>query len=92
MLDSALRMTPEEMKRMNELVLLIQAEKDHQRFGELVDELNALLDDCDSRSLHKTECATGQTYPDPVNKLLGVRDWTRVATRQAHFTATQRPE
>jgi hypothetical protein len=49
MLDSALRMTPEEMKRMNELVLLIQAEKDHQRFGELVDELNALLDERELR-------------------------------------------
>jgi hypothetical protein len=29
---------------MNELVLLIQEEKDHLKFGELVDELNALLD------------------------------------------------
>jgi len=37
-------MTPEETKRMNELVLLIQEEKDRQKFGELVDELNALLD------------------------------------------------
>ena len=36
-------MTPEEVKRMNELVLLIQEEKDQLKFGELVDELNALL-------------------------------------------------
>jgi len=37
-------MTPEELKRMNELVLLIQGENDRQKFGELLDELNALLD------------------------------------------------
>jgi len=42
-------MTSEELKRMNELVLLIQEEKDHQKFGQLVDELNALLDERELR-------------------------------------------
>jgi|HubBroStandDraft_5_1064220.scaffolds.fasta_scaffold395796_2 hypothetical protein len=37
------------MKRMNELVLLIQEENDQQKFGELVDELNALLDERELR-------------------------------------------
>ena len=42
-------MTPEETKRMNELVFLIQAEKDHKRFGELVEELNVLLAEKEKR-------------------------------------------
>jgi hypothetical protein len=36
-------MTPEETKRLSELVLKLQVEKDQKRFGELMDELNALL-------------------------------------------------
>jgi hypothetical protein len=36
-------MTPEERERMNVLVLLIQKEKDHERFTKLVDELNKLI-------------------------------------------------
>ena len=35
--------TPEETKRLSELVLELQAEKDQKKFGELIDELNALL-------------------------------------------------
>ena len=42
-------MTPEEQKRMNDLVLRIQTEQDHKRFGELVDELNALLAEKEKR-------------------------------------------
>ena len=37
-------MTSEERKRMAELIEQIQEEKDHFRFNELVDELNALLE------------------------------------------------
>jgi len=36
-------MTPEETKRLSELVLKLQVEKDQKSFGELMDELNALL-------------------------------------------------
>jgi hypothetical protein len=36
-------MKPEETKRMSELVLELQVEKDQKRFGELMDELNELL-------------------------------------------------
>jgi len=36
-------MTPEEQTRLKQLVQQIQVEKDHKRFGELVDQLNALL-------------------------------------------------
>jgi hypothetical protein len=42
-------MTPEELKRMNELVLLIQGDNDQQKFGELVEELNTLLDKREQR-------------------------------------------
>jgi hypothetical protein len=42
-------MTPEETKRMEELVLQIQVEKDPQKFGELVDELNVLFAAKDKR-------------------------------------------
>jgi len=48
-LDFAPRITPEELKRMNELVLLIQGEQDQLKFGNLVDELNALLDERELR-------------------------------------------
>ena len=48
-------MTPEEVKRMNELVLLIQEEKDNPKFGELVDELNTLLDERELRFPPKPE-------------------------------------
>jgi hypothetical protein len=36
-------MTPEETKRMDELVRQIQVEQDHHKFGELIDQLNKLL-------------------------------------------------
>jgi hypothetical protein len=36
-------MTPEERERMNVLVLLIQKEKDHEKFTKLVEELNKLI-------------------------------------------------
>jgi hypothetical protein len=37
-------MTPDERKEMNRLCLLIQDEKDHTKFIELITKLNALLD------------------------------------------------
>jgi hypothetical protein len=37
-------MTPEERERMNVLVLLIQKEKNHEKFTRLVEELNNLID------------------------------------------------
>jgi hypothetical protein len=37
-------MTPEETKRVSELVKQIEIEKDHAKFTQLVDALNALLD------------------------------------------------
>jgi hypothetical protein len=41
--------SPEELERMNALVLQIQVEKDHAKFTDLVQELNDLLDDRKSR-------------------------------------------
>jgi hypothetical protein len=42
-------MTPEERKRMAELVQQIQDERDQERFGRLVTELNDLLAERDKR-------------------------------------------
>jgi hypothetical protein len=42
-------MTPAETKRMHELCSLIQFEKDHKIFTELVHELNALLEQKEER-------------------------------------------
>jgi hypothetical protein len=42
-------MTPEERERMNWLVLRIQQEKDHDKFTELVDELNKLIEQKEER-------------------------------------------
>ena len=36
-------MTPDERERMNELVAQIQQEKDHEKFIQLVEELNNLI-------------------------------------------------
>jgi hypothetical protein len=36
--------TNDERERMNELVLKIQQEKDHEKFIKLVDELNSLIE------------------------------------------------
>jgi hypothetical protein len=46
-------MTPEERERMNVLVLLIQKEKDHEKFTKLVDELNKLIAQKEDRFLHE---------------------------------------
>ena len=61
-------MTPEEVKRMNELVLLIQAEKDYLKFGELVDELNALLDERELR--FPTPAEVAGVYSNCLNTFL----------------------
>jgi hypothetical protein len=42
-------MTPEEKKRMAELVALIQVEQDQKKFVELVEQLNGLLDTREQR-------------------------------------------
>jgi hypothetical protein len=42
-------MTPEERKEMNRLCLLIQDEKDHRKFTELIAQLNALLEKKEQR-------------------------------------------
>jgi|HubBroStandDraft_2_1064218.scaffolds.fasta_scaffold21406_3 hypothetical protein len=42
-------MTPEERERMNVLVLLIQQEKDQDKFTKLVEELNKLISQKENR-------------------------------------------
>jgi hypothetical protein len=52
-------MTPEERERMNVLVLRIQQEKDHNTFTKLVEELNNLVAQKESRFPRK-EKVTGE--------------------------------
>lgn len=46
-------MTPEEREHMLKLVAQIEVEKDHHKFTQLIEELNALLDDKKHRLAHK---------------------------------------
>jgi hypothetical protein len=46
-------MTPEERERMNVLVLLIQREKNHEKFTALVEELNKLIAQKEDRFPHE---------------------------------------
>lgn len=44
-------MTPEERERMNEICARLQVEQDHRKFGQLLAELNDLLE----RKVHRLE-------------------------------------
>jgi hypothetical protein len=54
--------TPQERKRMAELVQQIQVEDDHKKFGELVDELNSLLSEKEKR-FEPPQTSNWGTYP-----------------------------
>ena len=48
-------MTPEERTKMEELIRLIQDEKDHTKFTELISQLNTLLERKERRLNHEPE-------------------------------------
>ncbi len=48
-------MRPEERERLHELCALIEKEKDHRRFLQLIEELNQLLERKEQRLEEQTE-------------------------------------